>query len=277
MLAVAVLDRLRRLSDHVDRQPDTGRCWPASGSRRRRPATTSSGSRPPAAAPACSSPCSSGWAWSCRPWPGWSSGWPGPPPARRMERGLAARLGPLAWPTGGLLVPDRGRRAVGAAGPAHPPASTGGREAGRPRPAGHGRAGRAASTSWPTSPRTAPTRSSPAPAARSSSRCGTQDHLGSPTCCAAQGLWGACRAPSRQQLVDPGVVDLGEGRFRLLTEPGPRRALLAPAAGLPGGRHHRPGHGRGRHQARPAARPPRADAALADVASRGGGGRRAPG
>ncbi|MGI8808208.1 MAG: hypothetical protein ACR2KK_10270 [Acidimicrobiales bacterium] len=35
----------------------------------------------------------------------------------------------------------------------------------------------------------------------------------------AQGLWGACQGTVRQRLVDPGVAEVGDGRFRLLTEP----------------------------------------------------------
>lgn len=44
----------------------------------------------------------------------------------------------------------------------------------------------------------------------------TQDYLGSPLG-AAQGLWGACSGTVTQQLVDPGVVDLGDGHYRLVT------------------------------------------------------------
>ena len=36
---------------------------------------------------------------------------------------------------------------------------------------------------------------------------------------AAQGLWGACQGTVRQRLVDPGVVEVDGGRFRLETEP----------------------------------------------------------
>ena len=46
----------------------------------------------------------------------------------------------------------------------------------------------------------------------------TQDYLGADLS-AVQGLWGACSGTVTQQLVDPGVVDLGEGRYRLLTNP----------------------------------------------------------
>jgi hypothetical protein len=46
----------------------------------------------------------------------------------------------------------------------------------------------------------------------------TQDYLGSPLS-AAQGLWGACSGTVTQRLLDPGVVDLGEGRYRLVTDP----------------------------------------------------------
>ena len=35
----------------------------------------------------------------------------------------------------------------------------------------------------------------------------------------AQGLWGACQGTVRHRLVDPGVVELSDGRFRLQTEP----------------------------------------------------------
>ncbi len=35
----------------------------------------------------------------------------------------------------------------------------------------------------------------------------------------AQGLWGACQGTVRHRLVEPGVVQLSEGRFRLQTEP----------------------------------------------------------
>ncbi len=35
----------------------------------------------------------------------------------------------------------------------------------------------------------------------------------------AQGLWGACQGTVRQRLVEPGVVELGAGRFLLTTEP----------------------------------------------------------
>ena len=36
---------------------------------------------------------------------------------------------------------------------------------------------------------------------------------------AAQGLWGACQGNVWQRLAEPGVVEAGEGRFRLVTEP----------------------------------------------------------
>lgn len=36
---------------------------------------------------------------------------------------------------------------------------------------------------------------------------------------AAQGLWGACQGTVRQRLVEPGVVEAADGRFRLTTEP----------------------------------------------------------
>ena len=35
----------------------------------------------------------------------------------------------------------------------------------------------------------------------------------------AQGLWGACQGTVRHRLVEPGLVELSEGRFRLQTEP----------------------------------------------------------
>ncbi|HVL06927.1 MAG TPA: hypothetical protein VM388_13140 [Acidimicrobiales bacterium] len=35
----------------------------------------------------------------------------------------------------------------------------------------------------------------------------------------AQGLWGACQGTVRHRLAEPGVVELSEGRFRLVTEP----------------------------------------------------------
>jgi hypothetical protein len=35
----------------------------------------------------------------------------------------------------------------------------------------------------------------------------------------AQGLWGACQGTVRHRLVEPGVVELADGRFRLQTEP----------------------------------------------------------
>ncbi len=44
----------------------------------------------------------------------------------------------------------------------------------------------------------------------------TQDYLGSPLS-AAQGLWGACSGTVKQELVDPGVVDLGGSRYLLVT------------------------------------------------------------
>ena len=36
---------------------------------------------------------------------------------------------------------------------------------------------------------------------------------------AAQGLWGACQGTVRHRLAEPGVVEVGDGRFRLMTEP----------------------------------------------------------
>ena len=35
----------------------------------------------------------------------------------------------------------------------------------------------------------------------------------------AQGLWGACQGNVYQRLVEPGVTEVGDGRFRLQTEP----------------------------------------------------------
>jgi hypothetical protein len=35
----------------------------------------------------------------------------------------------------------------------------------------------------------------------------------------ARGLWGACQGTVRHRLVDPGVVQVADGRFRLQTEP----------------------------------------------------------
>jgi hypothetical protein len=35
----------------------------------------------------------------------------------------------------------------------------------------------------------------------------------------AQGLWGACQGTVRHRLLEPGVVELPDGRFRLQTEP----------------------------------------------------------
>ncbi len=35
----------------------------------------------------------------------------------------------------------------------------------------------------------------------------------------ARGLWGACQGTVWQRLVDPGVVEVDGGRFRLMTEP----------------------------------------------------------
>lgn len=34
-----------------------------------------------------------------------------------------------------------------------------------------------------------------------------------------QGLWGACQGTVRHRLVEPGVVEVSDGRFRLQTEP----------------------------------------------------------
>ena len=45
----------------------------------------------------------------------------------------------------------------------------------------------------------------------------TKDYLGSPLS-AAQGLWGACSGTVTQQLIDPGVVDVGGGHYRLVTD-----------------------------------------------------------
>ena len=35
----------------------------------------------------------------------------------------------------------------------------------------------------------------------------------------AQGLWGACQGTVRHRLAEPGVMEMTEGRFRLVTEP----------------------------------------------------------
>lgn len=35
----------------------------------------------------------------------------------------------------------------------------------------------------------------------------------------AQGLWGACQGTVRHRLAEPGVVEVSDGRFRLVTEP----------------------------------------------------------
>ena len=35
----------------------------------------------------------------------------------------------------------------------------------------------------------------------------------------AQGLWGACQHTAFRRLVEPGLVEVGEGRFRVVTEP----------------------------------------------------------
>jgi hypothetical protein len=35
----------------------------------------------------------------------------------------------------------------------------------------------------------------------------------------AQGLWGACQHTAFRRLLDPGLVEVGEGRFRVVTEP----------------------------------------------------------
>jgi hypothetical protein len=35
----------------------------------------------------------------------------------------------------------------------------------------------------------------------------------------AQGLWGACQGTVRHRLAEPGVVEVTDGRFRLVTEP----------------------------------------------------------
>ncbi|MDQ3642270.1 MAG: hypothetical protein M3450_12605, partial [Actinomycetota bacterium] len=35
----------------------------------------------------------------------------------------------------------------------------------------------------------------------------------------AQGLWGACQGTVYQRLVEPGVSEMGDGRFKLQTEP----------------------------------------------------------
>ena len=35
----------------------------------------------------------------------------------------------------------------------------------------------------------------------------------------AQGLWGACQGTVRHRLAEPGVMEVSDGRFRLVTEP----------------------------------------------------------
>lgn len=35
----------------------------------------------------------------------------------------------------------------------------------------------------------------------------------------AQGLWGACQGTVRHRLAEPGVTEVADGRFRLVTEP----------------------------------------------------------
>lgn len=35
----------------------------------------------------------------------------------------------------------------------------------------------------------------------------------------AQGLWGACQHTAFRRLIGPGMVEIGEGRFRVVTEP----------------------------------------------------------
>jgi hypothetical protein len=35
----------------------------------------------------------------------------------------------------------------------------------------------------------------------------------------AQGLWGACQGTVRHRLAEPGVIEVADGRFRLVTEP----------------------------------------------------------
>lgn len=45
----------------------------------------------------------------------------------------------------------------------------------------------------------------------------TRGYLGTPFD-AALGLWGSCQGTVTQRLVAPGVVDLGGGQFRLLTD-----------------------------------------------------------
>jgi hypothetical protein len=35
----------------------------------------------------------------------------------------------------------------------------------------------------------------------------------------AQGLWGACQGTVRHRLAEPGVIEVADGRFRLITEP----------------------------------------------------------
>ena len=49
-------------------------------------------------------------------------------------------------------------------------------------------------------------------------RVASRDRTGSDFL-AARGLWGACQGTVRHRLVEPGVVDVGSGRFLLRTEP----------------------------------------------------------
>lgn len=44
-------------------------------------------------------------------------------------------------------------------------------------------------------------------------------HYDPGTLTTAQGLWGACQHTAFRRLVEPGMVEIGEGRFRVVTEP----------------------------------------------------------
>ena len=44
-------------------------------------------------------------------------------------------------------------------------------------------------------------------------------HWGPGRLTTAQGLWGACQHTAFRRLVAPGMVEIGEGRFRVVTEP----------------------------------------------------------
>ncbi|HWC10506.1 MAG TPA: hypothetical protein VG455_04710 [Acidimicrobiales bacterium] len=44
-------------------------------------------------------------------------------------------------------------------------------------------------------------------------------HWSPATLTTAQGLWGACQHTAFRRLLEPGMVEVGEGRFRVVTEP----------------------------------------------------------